>query len=196
MNQQKTLTVGNLNYVVEPSLVVSSTTLISLPKIYIPLPCEVYLPASARFQTFTWLRQIPCNHCFLRGIIQKRDVMSWWSPQPFQLNRRESGSGEQGTSGVCEWECHWLYCPLNIFRMTCDRKCLEKHRYCQKSWFKNGDELSIILLWDSAFCFGITSHPWTKHVFPLSSCCFEIKRCFFQRVFWQNMFDQTPTCKV
>jgi len=35
-----------------------------------------------------------------------------------------------------------------------------------------------------AFCFGVTSHPWTKHVFPLASCCFEIKRCFFQRVFW------------
>jgi len=52
MNQQKTLTVGNLNYVVEPSLVVSSTTPISLPKIYIPLPCEVYLPAPIRFQTF------------------------------------------------------------------------------------------------------------------------------------------------
>jgi len=37
------------------------------------------------------------------------------------------------------------------------------------------------------FCFVITSHPWTKHVFPLSSCCFEIKRCFFQRVFLQNI---------
>ena len=46
----------------------------------------VYLPESARFQTFTWLRKIPCNHRFLGGIIQTRDVMSWWSPQPFQLN--------------------------------------------------------------------------------------------------------------
>jgi hypothetical protein len=46
----------------------------------------VYLPASARFQTFAWLWQIPCNHRFLGGIIQTRDVMSWWGPQPFQLN--------------------------------------------------------------------------------------------------------------
>ena len=46
----------------------------------------VYLPASARFQTFTWLRQIPCNHHFLDGLIQTRDVMSWWGPQPFQLS--------------------------------------------------------------------------------------------------------------
>jgi len=33
-----------------------------------------------------WLRQNPCNHRFLGGIIQTRDVMSWWGPQPFQLN--------------------------------------------------------------------------------------------------------------
>jgi len=47
------------------------------------------------------------------------------------------------------------------------------------------------------FCFGVTSHPWMKHVFSLSFCCFEIKRCFFQRVFWQKYFvDQTPTYKI
>ena len=84
---------------------------------------------------------------------------------------------EQGTSGACKGGCHWLYCPPNIIKITCDRKCLAKHRYCQKSWFKNGDELSIILLWNSAFCFRITSHPSTKHVLFLSLCCFEINRC-------------------
>jgi hypothetical protein len=35
---------------------------------------------------FAWLRQIPCNHHFLCGIIQTRDVMSWWGPRTFQLN--------------------------------------------------------------------------------------------------------------
>jgi hypothetical protein len=79
-------------------------------------------------------------------------------------------------------------------------KLLGKHRYCQNSWSKKDVELSIMLLWNfchSAFCFGVTSHPWMKHVFPLSSCCFEIKRCFFQRVFWQKYFvDQTPTYKI
>jgi hypothetical protein len=111
----------------------------------------------------------------------------WYNPEKRCDVMVESSTISIEQKRVCKWECHWLYCPPNIFRMTCDRKCLEKHRYCQKSWFKNGDELSIILLWDSAFCFGITSHPWTKHVFPLSSCCFEIKRCFFQRVFLQNI---------
>jgi len=47
-----------------------------------------------------------------------------------------------------------------------------------------------------AFCFGVTSHPWTKHVFPLSSCCFEIKRCFFQRVFWQNILIKLQHAKL
>ena len=50
------------------------------------------------------------------------------------------------------------------------------------------------------FFFGVTSHPWTKHVFSLSFCCFEIKRCFFQRVFWQIYiyiyFYQTLTYKI
>ena len=47
-----------------------------------------------------------------------------------------------------------------------------------------------------AFCFGVTSYPWTKHVFPLSSCCFEIKRCFFQRVFWQNILIKLQHAKL
>ena len=94
--------------------------------------------------------------------------------------------GEQEIRKFREGGCHWLYCPLKIFRITCDRRCLAKHRYCQKSWFKNGDEMSIILLWNSAFCFGITSHPSTKHALLLSLCCFEINKCltFF---FWQNI---------
>jgi hypothetical protein len=48
--------------------------------------------------------------------------------------------------------------------------------------------LSIILLWSFVilhFCFGITSHPLTKHIFPLSLCCSESMRCLFQWVFWQ-----------
>ena len=42
-----------------------------------------HLPDS---RIFAWLRQIPCNHQFLGGIIQIRDVMSWWGPHPFQVN--------------------------------------------------------------------------------------------------------------
>ena len=75
--------------------------------------------------------------------------------------------GEQKTSRVCEGGCHWLYCSPNIFRMTCDRKCLAKHRYCQKSLFKNGDELSIILLWNFAFLF------W-DHISSFNETCLAI----------------------
>ena len=95
--------------------------------------------------------------------------------------------GEQETSKFCEGGHHWLYCPPNIFKMTCDRKCLAKHIYYKKSWFKNGDKLSIILLWNFAFCFGITSHSLTKHVFYLSLCCSEVRRCLAFH-FWQNIF--------
>ena len=138
------------------------------------------------------LHQIPCNHYFPR----------WYNPNRRfeyhggilghsveQLQESSPEVGEQETSGVCEGGCPLLYCPLNIFRMTCDRKCSAKHRYCQKSLFKNGDELSIILLWNSAFCFGITSHPSTKHALFLSLCCFEINRClvfYSNKIFWSN----------
>jgi hypothetical protein len=60
---------------------------------------------------------------------------------------------------------------------------------CQKSWSKNGDELSIILLWNFAilhFYFGITSHSLTKHVFSLFLCCSEVRRCLAFH-FWQNI---------
>jgi len=119
--------------------------------------------------------------------------------QEFQESRPDDG--EQETGWVCERWCHRSFCHQNIIRITSDRSCSAKHKYGQKSWSKNGAELSIILLWSchSAFCFGVTPHPWTKHVFSLSFCCFEIKKCFFQRVFWQkkNLFIyQTPTYKI
>jgi hypothetical protein len=41
--------------------------------------------------------------------------------------------GEQETSRFCEGGSQWLYCPPNIFRMTCDRKCLAKHIYARKA---------------------------------------------------------------
>ena len=94
--------------------------------------------------------------------------------------------GEQRTSGACKGGCHWLYCPPNIIKMTCDRKCLAKHRYCQKSWFKNGDELSIILLWNSTFCFRITSHPSTKHALLLSIWLFWNQQ-MCSVLFWQSI---------
>jgi hypothetical protein len=103
-----------------------------------------------------------------------------------QLQESSLEVGEQKMRGICERGCHWLYCPPNIFRMTCDRKCLAKHIYCKKSWFKNGDELSIILLWNFAFCFGITSHPSMKHVLFFVSLLFWNQQ-MFSILFWQNI---------
>ena len=152
-------------------------------------------PASARFQNFTWLRKIP----------MQPPISQWYNPDKIcdvmvgsstissehlqELQEWSLKVGEQETSGVVEEGCHWLYCSPNHFRITCDRKCFAEHRYCQKSWFENGDEQSIILLWNSAFCFGITSHPSTKHALLLSLCCFEINRClafYSDKIFWSN----------
>jgi len=139
------------------------------------------------------LHQIPCNHYFPRWYNPNMRFeyhgggISGYSVEQLQESSPEVGGQE--TNRFCEGGCHWLYCPPNIFRMKCDRKCLAKHRYCKKSLFKNGDELSIILLWNFAFCFGIRSHPLTKHVLFLSLCCFEINRClafYSDKIFWSN----------
>ena len=125
------------------------------------------------------------------------DVMmgsSTISSEQFQeLQELSPEVGEQETSIVCEGWCHWLYCPPNIIKMTCDRECLAKHRYCQKSLFKNGDELSIILLWNSAFLF------W-DHISSFNETCLAfvfllfLKSTDVQHFILTKYFDQTPTC--
>ena len=91
---------------------------------------------------------------------------------------------ESVKEGVISYIVPWTSSEWHV-----DRECLAKRIYCQKNWFKNGDEMSIILFWNSAFCFGITSHPSTKHALFLSFCCFEINRClafYFDKIFWSN----------
>ena len=122
--------------------------------------------------------------------------MSWWGPQPFQVNsfknckngvrksvsKRQVESLKKGVTGYIvprtTSESHVIENALlntDIARKADSRMVI--------SWFENGDEQSIILLWNSAFCFGITSHPSTKHASLLSLCCFEINKCltFFFR---------------
>jgi hypothetical protein len=108
------------------------------------------------------------------------------SEQLQELQELSPKVGEQETSGVCEGGYHWLYYPPNIFRITCDRKCLAKHRYCQKSWFKNGDELSIILLWNSAFLFWDHISSFTETCLIFVSLLFWNQR-MFSILFWQNI---------
>jgi len=59
-------------------------------KIDILLPLKLAYQHLSGSRLFAWLRQIPCNHHFLGGIIQTRDGMSWWGPRPFQLNKCKS----------------------------------------------------------------------------------------------------------
>ena len=79
--------------------------------------------------------QPPFSRCF--NLDKRCDVMvgsSTISSEQFQeLQECSLKVGEQETSGVVEEGCHWLYCSPNNFRITYDRKCFAKHRYCQKS---------------------------------------------------------------
>jgi hypothetical protein len=150
---------------------------------------------------FTWLWQISCNHYFLGGIIQTGDLNIMGGFQAIQLkncknrvrklvNKRR----EESVKGLSS-----IILSRNILRMTSDRNCLVKHRYCQSSWSKKDVDQSNHFCYEfchSAFCFGITSHPSTKHVFSLFLCRSEVRRClkfhFWQKkqFFWLNSNTQ------
>ena len=99
----------------------------------------VYLLASARSQTQCMTPTKPMQPLFSRWFnLDKRCVVMVGSSaiSNEQLQEFQEASlevGEQETSGVCEGGCHWLYCPRISSRMTCDRNCSVKHRYCQNS---------------------------------------------------------------
>jgi hypothetical protein len=157
----------------------------------------VYLPAYARFQTFAWLRQIPCNYHFLGGIIQTRDVMSWSGPWPFQLNscknfkkrvrklvsKRRVESVKEGVIGyiIPQTSSEWQVIKIawqntDIARKADSRMAMNCQSYCY------GIFPFCILFWDH-------SHPLTKHVLFFSLCCFEINRCLAfhsDKIFWSN----------
>ena len=82
-------------------------------RINMPLPLKLAYQHLSGSRLFAWLWQIPCNHHFLGGIIQTRDGMSWWGPQPFQLNncknRVRKLVSKRQVESVKE-VCHWLYC--------------------------------------------------------------------------------------
>ena len=67
--------------------------------------------------------------------------------------------GEQETSRLCEGGHYWLYCPPNIFKMTCDRKCLAKNRY-----YKADSRMAMNC---QSYCYGI--HDKTFNFSPLHS---------------------------
>jgi len=72
--------------------------------------------------------------------------------------------------------------------MTSDRKCLEKTDIARKANPRTAMncQLYVMEFCHFAFCFGITSHSLTKHVFFLSLCCSKVRR-FLTFYFLQNI---------
>ena len=108
-----------------------------------------------------------------------------------QLQESSPEVGEQETSEICEEACHWSFCHPNIIRITSNRSCSAKHRYCQKRWFKNGNELSIILLCNVAF-FVLWSHLILER--NMSFLCLPVVlksrdasfKGYFYKIFWSS----------
>ena len=103
---------------------VASIAQMSLPRWDIPLP----------FKLSTIIRKIPEFYLTPTNPMQP-PISRWYNPdkrcdvmvgsstissEQFQeLQELSLKVGEQETSGVGKGGCHWLYCPPNIFRMTC-----------------------------------------------------------------------------
>ena len=160
----------------------------SLPKIDIPLSCgfiyqHCQIPDLVS-QTSTSCMQPPWYNSNQMWISRR-------VPRPFQLNKTQEF---QESSWVCERWCHKSCCRQNILRRTCWSKVFGKTQILPEKliqeWWWMAPTMSIILLWNSAFCSGITSHLSTKHAWLLSLCCFEINRCltffFSEKIFWSN----------
>jgi hypothetical protein len=95
---------------------------------------------------------------------------------------------EQEASCVSEKWCHWSYCHQNNLRMISDQNTFQNIDIARKA-----DPIRVLNC--QSFCygillfcilFGITSHSLTKHVFSLSLCCSEVRRCL-AFYFWQNI---------
>jgi len=190
-----TLKLRNLGSAVQSGLAVS---------IIIPLPFDFvyqHLPDS-RLVALTLLNHMQA--LFPRWYNLDEMWISLWVPQPVQLNScknfknwdrmmvskkqvefvKNDVIGHIVTRTSSDWqkiENAWQ--STNIARKADPRMVLN----CQS--FHYGLLPLCILFW-------VTSHPWTKHVFPLSFCCFEIKRCFFQNVCWQNILIKLQHAKL
>ena len=97
--------------------------------------------------------------------ISRSESESWWARDKWSLQRRVSLAilSPEHLQNDMLIESAW---PNTDIARTTNSK-----------WWWMVPTMPIILLWNSAFCFGITSHPLPKHVLLLSLCCFEINRC-------------------
>jgi len=185
-----TLKVRNLGSAVQSGLAVS---------IIIPLPLDFvyqHLPDSRL------VASTPLNHMqalFPRWYNPDEMWISLWVSSASSIQQLQEfqelrpNDGEQEASWVCERWCHWPYCHKNILRLTKDWKCLAKHKYCQKSWSKNGAELSIISLWIVAIVhFVLGSHLILER--NMSFLCLSVVlksrdasfKMYVDKIFWSN----------
>ena len=117
------------------------------------------------------------------------DVMvgsSTISSEQFQeLQELSLKVGEQETSGVGEGGCHWLYCPPNIFRMTCwsvlGKTQIWPEKLIQEWWWTvNHIVLEFcILFWDHISSFNETCLAFVFLLFW--------NQQMFNILFWQNI---------
>jgi hypothetical protein len=147
----------------------------------------VYLLSSARFQTFCLTPTNPMQPPFSRWYNPDKrcDVMVGSSAisieQLQELQESSPEVGEQETSRVCEGGCYWSYCHGTS----------SKWQVIEIAW-KNTDIARVanprrvlncqsFLLWNfSILHFVLRSHLILERSMSfLSSCCSEIKRCFF-----------------
>jgi hypothetical protein len=153
----------------------------------------VYLLASARFQTFYLTPTNPMQPPFSKWYNPDKrwDVMVGSSAISIEQMQEF-----QESSSVCERWCHRSFCP----RTSSEWHVIEN--VWQNTDIARKDDSIMAMNCQSYccamlhFCFVITSHPSTKHVFSLSSCCFEIKRYLFQMVFWQNILIKLQHAKL
>jgi hypothetical protein len=145
------------------------------------------------------LRQIPCNHHFLGGIIQTRDVMSWWGPRPFQLNSCKNFKNQvwklvskRRVESVKE-VCHWSYCHgtssewrvIEIARRNTDiARKVDSRRVLNCQSFCYGFLPFCILFWDH-----ISSFNETCRFFVLLLCWNQemlLSKGILIKYFWSN----------
>jgi len=94
-----------------------------------------------------------------------------------QLQESSPEVGEQKTRGICEGACHRSFCRQNILRMTSDRNCLAKQRYCQRGWSKKGLNCQSFLLWILPSCI-----LFWGHISSLNETCLS----FVFLLFWNQ----------
>jgi hypothetical protein len=130
--------------------------------------------------------------------------ISWWGFGPFiwivakfsrietrwWLARRELSLWKMMLSTIFSPEHHQIDKRSNFFGKA---QILPEKLIQEWCWIVNH---FVVEFCPPAFCFRVTSHPLTKHVFLLSLCCSESMRYLFQCVFWKKKLIELQHAKL